>query len=254
MLRTSLCLLAVILYLIVFIPMLGILWLIGRKYPRFSDIVSLRMVQGIFKIILFLAGTRLTVIGRENIPEHEAVLYICNHNSIFDTVINYSLFPDVTGIVAKIEMARVPLLSIWMRRLHCLFLDRANLRQGVATINEATENVKAGISMCIFPEGTFSQGESELEMLPFHEGSFNVARRSGCKIVPIAITGSAEIFEKNYPHVKRRQVTVEYGEAIIPAELGKEERKRLGAYTREKIYEMLLDHKEYRSTGEIMAV
>ena len=254
MLRTILCLLAVILYLLVFIPMLGILWLIGKKYPRVSDIVSLRMVQGIFKIILFLAGTGLNVTGKENIPEHEAVLFICNHNSIFDTVINYSLFPDVTGIVAKIEMARVPLLSIWMRRLHCLFLDRANLRQGVATINEATENVKAGISMCIFPEGTFSQGESELDMLPFHEGSFNVARRSGCKIIPIAITGSADIFEKNYPRVKRRHVTVEYGEAIVPKELGKEERRRLGAYTREKIYEMLLDHKEYRSTGEIMAV
>ena len=73
MLRTILCLLAVILYLLVFIPMLGILWLIGKKYPRVSDIVSLRMVQGIFKIILFLAGTGLTVTGKENIPEHGAV-------------------------------------------------------------------------------------------------------------------------------------------------------------------------------------
>ena len=249
MLRTSLCLLAVILYLIVFIPMLGILWLIGRKYPRFSDIVSLRMVQGIFKIILFLAGTRLTVIGRENIPEHEAVLFICNHNSIFDTVINYSLFPDVTGIVAKIEMARVPLLSIWMRRLHCLFLDRANLRQGVATINEATENVKEGISMCIFPEGTFSQGESELDMLPFHEGSFNVARQSGCPIVPIAITGSADIYEKHTPYVRPAHVVVEYGEPIDPSKLGKDERKHLGAYTRTRILEMLTGDREYLQAG-----
>ena len=254
MIRTILCLLAVILYLILFIPILGILWLVGRKYPGFSDVVSLRMVQGIFKVVLFLAGTELTVIGKDNIPQNEAVLYICNHNSIFDTVINYSLFPDVTGIVAKIEMARVPLLSIWMRRLHCLFLDRANLRQGVAVISEAAKNVKSGISMCIFPEGTFSQGESELDMLPFHEGSLNVARRSGCKIIPIAITGSADIFEKNNKRVKRVHVTVEYGTAIIPEELDKEDRKHLGAYTRERIYEMLLGHREYLKTGERMAV
>lgn len=107
--------------------------------------------------------------------------------------------------------------------------------------------------MCIFPEGTFSQGESEPDMLPFHEGSFNVARRSGCKIIPIAMTGSADIFEKNYPRVKRKHVTVEYGEAIIPDELGKEERKRLGAYTRERIYEMLLKRRESFTDDERIA-
>ena len=244
MIRTVLCLLAVILYLILFIPVLGIEWLIGKKYPGFRDISSLRMVQGIFKIVLFFGGVKLTVVGKENIPQNEAVLYICNHNSIFDTVINYSLFPNVTGIVAKIEMARVPILSIWMRLLHCLFLDRSNLRQGVATINEAAENVKGGISMCIFPEGTFSQGESELDMLPFHEGSFNVARRTGCKIVPIAMTGTADIFEKQYPRVRPTHVMVMYGDAIDPAQLDRDEKKHLGAYTRERIYEMLLSERE----------
>lgn len=249
MIRTVLCILAVILYLILFIPVLIIEWLVGKRFPRFFDVLSLRMVQGIFKIILFLAGVNMTVIGRERIPRDKAVLYICNHNSIFDTVINYSLFPDVTGIVAKMEMAGIPLLSVWMKLLHCLFLDRTNMRQGVAVIKEATRNINNGISMCIFPEGTFSQGESELDMLPFHEGSFNVARQSGCPIVPIAITGSADIYEKHIPYVRPAHVVVEYGEPIDPSKLGKDERKHLGAYTRARILKMLTGDREYLQAG-----
>ena len=249
MIRTALCTLAVVLYLILFIPVLIAEWLFGKRFPEFFDVLSLRMVQGIFKIILVLAGVKMTVLGKERIPRDKAVLYICNHNSIFDTVINYSLFPDVTGIVAKMEMAGIPILSVWMKLLHCLFLDRTNMRQGVAVIKEATRNIDKGISMCIFPEGTFSQGESELDMLPFHEGSFNVARQSGCPIVPIAITGSADIYEKHTPYVRPAHVVVEYGEPIDPSKLGKDERKHLGAYTRTRILEMLTGDREYLQAG-----
>ena len=97
------------------------------------------------------------------------------------------LIPDVQsvpatergmGFFAKKEMEKVPLLSTWMKRLHCLFLDRNDLKQGLKTILTAIEKVKSGISICIFPEGTRNKNEDELDMLPFHEGSFKIAAKA----------------------------------------------------------------------------
>ena len=56
-----------------------------------------------------------------------------------------------------------------MKRLHCLFLDRKNPKEGLKTILQAIEDIKEGISICVFPEGTRNRGE-ELSMLPFRDG------------------------------------------------------------------------------------
>ena len=54
-----------------------------------------------------------------------------------------------------------------MKNLHCLFLDRSDLKAGMKTILAAIEEIKNGVSICIFPEGTRNKGKDELELLPF---------------------------------------------------------------------------------------
>lgn len=131
-------------------------------------------------MILFLAGTKLTVIGEENVPKDQPVLYIGNHRSYFDIVITYARCPRLTGYVAKSEMLKVPLLRTWMKRLYCLFLDRSDIKQGLQTILTGIAQIKDGVSMCIFPEGTRNTNASELDLLPFHEGSLKMAEKTGC--------------------------------------------------------------------------
>ena len=126
MIRLLLVALFLITFLILSIPIFFIEWLIGKKNPALRDISSLRIVQWAFKVILWLSGCRLTVIGEENVPKDEAVLYIGNHRGFFDIVATYARCPRLTGYMAKKEIERVPLLSVWMRLLHCLFLDRAS--------------------------------------------------------------------------------------------------------------------------------
>ena len=238
MIRLIFVALFVVLFLIIGIPVLGIEWLIGKVSKKTMDYSSLRLVQWAFKMIIKLAGIELTVIGEENIPEGP-VLYIGNHRSFFDILLTYVLCPDVTGYVAKKEMESIPLLSIWMRYLHCLFLDRKNIKEGMKTILLAIEEMKNGISICIFPEGTRNRNESELDLLPFHEGSFKIATKAGCPIVPIAIHNSAGIFEAQFPKMRPAKVIVEYGEPIYPDKLDKEEKRHIGAYTQNVILEML---------------
>ena len=230
-------------FLILGIPLLLIEWVIGKFNQKWKDNSSLRLVQGAFKLIMFMTGVKLTVIGEENVPKDTPVLYIGNHRSYFDILLTYSRCPIRTGYIAKKEMEKIPLLSTWMRYLHCLFLDRKDIKQGLKTILTAVDKVKSGISICIFPEGTRNRNKDELDMLPFHEGSFKIATKANCPIIPIAISNSANIFEAHFPKISPAKVVVEYGKPIYPDELSKEDKRHVGEYTQNVIREMLIKNK-----------
>lgn len=234
MIRT---LLVIIFVLIVFILSLiawPIEYLIGRFNPHARDISSLRIIQGVFKVILFLSGVRLTIKGRENILKNEAALYVGNHRGFFDTIVSYSLMPGITGFIAKKEMGKVPFVRIWMRFLHCLFLDRSNPREGLTTILKGIEELKNGVSIVIFPEGTRNKGEG---LMQFHGGSFKLADRSNCKIVPMAINNSDNVFENHFPAIKSTKMIIEFCKPIDVAAMDKEQRKALPNMTHDIILE-----------------
>ena len=213
-------------------------WILEKFNKRAADISSLRIVQWAFKVIIFLSGVKLTVIGEEHVPKDSAVLYIPNHSGIFDIILTYARCPGLTGYVAKDSLLKIPLLSHWMKRLHCLFLNRSDIKEGLKMILAGIDNIKNGISMCIFPEGTRNK-TPEQGMLPFKEGSLKMAEKTGCPIIPVAISNTAGIFENHLPWIKAQRITLQYGEPIRIQELDKEQKKFLGAYTRGKIQEML---------------
>ena len=225
-------------YLVLGIPVLFVLNLIGKveKWRYASDLAALRMVQWAFGVMIWIAGTKLTVIGEENVPKDQPVLYIPNHRGAFDILLLYSRIPGLTGFVAKDSINKAYLLRDWMKKLYCLFLNRDNPREGLKTILQGIEYVKKGVSICIFPEGTRNKGEGLLE---FKEGSMKIAEKTGCLIVPIALTNTAEIFDNHKPWIRPCKVVIEYGTPIDPKTLSKEDKKRMGAICREKIQEML---------------
>ena len=194
MIRFILVCIVVIGYLILSIPILLVEWIIGRFSPEKKDISSLRIIQAVFRFILKITGAKITVIGEENVPKDTPVLYIGNHRSYFDILLTYSRCPIRTGYIAKKEMEKIPLLSTWMRYLHCLFLDRKDIKQGLKTILTAVDKVKSGISICIFPEGTRSRMGNQL--LPFKGGTFKSAVRAKCPIVPCALIDSYKPFDE----------------------------------------------------------
>lgn len=237
MLRFIIIVIILGLYLLLGIPVLGIEWIIGRFQKEKEDYQCLRMVQAAFKLMLKVTGADITVIGEEHVPDGP-VLFIGNHRSYFDILLTYSRCRRLTGYVAKKEMLRYPLLCSWMKRLYCLFLDRENPREGLKTILEAIEYVKRGVSICIFPEGTRNEGE-ELSILPFHSGSFKIAEKSGCPIVPISMNNTAEIFENHFPRIKKTHVIIEYGQPIYMDQMEKEQKKNIAQYCQDLIQETI---------------
>ena len=93
MIRSLLIVILIVAFLILSIPILIVEWIIGKFNPYARDISSLRIVQFMFKLILFIAGTKVTVIGEDRIPKNTPVLYVGNHRSYFDILLTYSRCP-----------------------------------------------------------------------------------------------------------------------------------------------------------------
>lgn len=226
----------VVLFLVLSIPLM-----IYEKHHRKNneekaDMESLRIVQWALRCVGFLSGMKLTVKGQENIPKEEAVLFAANHNGIFDVVAAYPLMERRTGFVAKDVVEKVPLLSVWMKRLHCLFLDRHDPRAGMQMILDSITLIKSGISVFIFPEGTRSKDGKIGEFKP---GAVKMASKTGCAIIPVAITGTRECLEGRKFFRFRLPVSVTFGKPIYPKELEAEQQKFLAAYVQSKVEEML---------------
>lgn len=238
MIRLIITVIFVVFFLLFSYLLFPIEWVIGKINKKVKDYSSLRIVQWAFRVVLAISGTRLTIIGKENIPE-EATLFVGNHRSFFDIVILYTLCDRLTGFVAKNSLEKVPSLRVWMRYLYCLFLDRKDVKQGMKIILQAIDYVKQGVSIFIFPEGTRNNGE-ELSILPFKEGSFKIALKTGCPIVPVSINHSIDIFESHLPKIKKTHVVVEYGKPIYPKDLSKDEQKVIGATCRDMIQETII--------------
>jgi 1-acyl-sn-glycerol-3-phosphate acyltransferase len=237
MLRLILAGIFLLLFFIISIPLYLIEYIIGRFNRRTMVASSQTIVVGAFHILLFICGVKRTIIGLENIPKNEAVLYISNHRSYFDIPVAYSSVPTLTSFMAKKEIAKIPFLSYWMRFLQCLFLDREDIKQGLKTVLKGIDLVKSGYSVFISPEGTRSQTK---EMLPFKEGSFKIAEKTGCAIIPVAILNTDEVFENHVPRIRAAHVVLEYGKPIYPKDLSKEQQKFLGSHVQGIIRDMLI--------------
>ncbi len=233
----------VVILLLGFLAASSLPLLIGEKLLWKNDTkrrqeYCLKVVQSMFRLLLRVTGSTVIVKGRENIPD-QAVLYVGNHRSYFDILVGYVTVPGLTGFVAKREMLRYPVLRRWMQNVNCLFLDREDIKAGLKTILDGIEKIKKGVSIWIFPEGTRNTNYDVLDMLPFKEGSLKIAEKSGCPVVPVAITGTQEIFEQHIPFMRPSRVTIEFGEPFYIKDLTSEERKHVGAYTEKLIREML---------------
>jgi 1-acyl-sn-glycerol-3-phosphate acyltransferase len=166
---------------------------LGLKKPM--AVLMYRVAQFWAVLLIKCTGCPVTVTGRKNIPRKEGICFVSNHGSIFDIVLLLAYAGRPIGFVAKKELLWIPFLNMWILLIGGLFIDRGNIRKAVATINSGVKRIRAGDAMIIFPEGHRSKGQG---LLPFRSGAIKLATQSEAPIVPVAIAGSYDIFEKNY--------------------------------------------------------
>jgi 1-acyl-sn-glycerol-3-phosphate acyltransferase len=178
------------------------------------------------------AGISLNVRGRENLPEGTCV-FIANHQGYFDIPALIAAADRPIGFIAKKEILKHKYISYWMKKIHCVFIDRENVKESVKAINQGVEYLKAGHNMAIFPEGTRSKGGPVGE---FKKGSMKLATKSGVSIVPVAINGTYKAREANkHNAIKPAEVTVTICKPVVLSDLAKEEQSSLAEILRDTI-------------------
>lgn len=178
------------------------------------------------------SGADVKVYGEENVPKDVPVVFIANHQGNFDIPLLMSYISKPKGFIAKIETLKIPVLRTWMKYIHCVFMDRSNLRKSAAAIIEGVKIIKEGHSLVIFPEGTRSKGGPLGE---FKAGSFKLATKSKVPIVPITINGSYKLMEANGNKIKPATVELYIHPAIETSNLSKEEQEALPTVVKEII-------------------
>jgi 1-acyl-sn-glycerol-3-phosphate acyltransferase len=167
-------------------------------------------------------GVNITVIGKEKIPEG-ACLFVGNHQGYFDVPLVLSQIDKKIGFVAKKELEGIPILSKWMREIHCVFMDRSNPREAIKSINEGADYLKKGYSMAIFPEGTRSKSDVLGE---FKKGSMKLGLKAAVPIVPITVKNTYKVFEEK-KRIRKADVQLIIGNPIYINTLSKEDQNNL---------------------------
>lgn len=203
-----------------------------------SDAMADKYVPDWANKVMRMAGVTIETHGLENIPKDRACVFAANHRSYYDIPVMLTQLDKPHAMVAKKEINKIPLVRGWMQMLHCVFLDREDPRQAMKALHEATENLKKGYSVCIFPEGTRNKGE-EGTVQEFKSGAFRMASKAKAPVVPVAITGTRDICENHHMMMTPGHVVVRILPPIETENMTREELKALPEQVREVIYQNL---------------
>jgi 1-acyl-sn-glycerol-3-phosphate acyltransferase len=225
-LRTIITVPIALLGIIIFLPYHFYLKWLATKNQEKAYMKAYKLVRAFFGIVMFLAGCKRTVIGKENIPSDQPVLFVGNHRSYFDILTCHNAIGRPVAFMSKDSIRKkMKLVSLYMDDMGCTYLDRNDLKKGLETINQSAEVVKSGQSMMVFPEGTRNKGE---ELLPFKDGAYKIAQKAGCLIVPVSICGTEKVMEANKHYmIHKHKVVIEFCKPIDINGLKPKERKAL---------------------------
>jgi len=206
-----------ILVLILLIPYLFV------RITRKEELIE-RYVKWVVDIwannTLKAAGAKVKLYGVENIPTQKNLMFVSNHQGIFDIPLLLGYIPRLLGFIAKIEISRYPVLNVWMPLMHCIFMDRKDRRQSAIAIKKGIENIQNGRAMLIFPEGTRSKGS---KMAAFKRGSFKMGIKSKAVIVPVTVNNTFKMFEQNNKRIKPAVIELYIHQPIFTADICDEE-------------------------------
>ncbi|HKL47999.1 MAG TPA: lysophospholipid acyltransferase family protein, partial [Candidatus Izemoplasmatales bacterium] len=161
----------------------------------------------IMTVPLLATNTRINVIGLENLPKDPGFTIYSNHTSMMDiAVLMYKIYQYPVAFLAKKEVGKLFSIGKWTTSLGSVMLDRENTRKGAEAILDVIRNVKNGLTMVVFPEGTRSKEIGQL--LPFKPGSFKIALKSRVPLVPITIVKPLNFKKIKWPRPKRMTLVI----------------------------------------------
>jgi 1-acyl-sn-glycerol-3-phosphate acyltransferase len=134
----------------------------------------------------------LVFISHKNIYEQplnkeSSYIFIANHISYLDTPIIVKTFRQPIRPLAKVEMVKVPLFGFIYKKA-VVTVDRSSADNRLKSINILKSILRKGISVLVFPEGTFNTTHRPLK--EFYNGAFRIAIETKTPIKPVLFLDS----------------------------------------------------------------
>ncbi|MGD0680954.1 MAG: lysophospholipid acyltransferase family protein [Terracidiphilus sp.] len=135
-----------------------------------------------------VAGIRIKVEGREQVPSGRACIFMANHVSNLDAPALISRIPGRTSAFAKRAVFNMPIFGICLKLAEYIPVDRTgNKASAEASVTTATRLLAKGLHITTFIEGRRS---TDGRMQPFKKGPFYLAMQSGAPCIPVSIYGT----------------------------------------------------------------
>jgi len=182
--------------------------------------------------VLWAAGTPVRAEGLERIP-NRPVVYASNHSSMFDIWALAATLPGSVRMVAKQELAHIPLVGRAMVTAGHLTIDRAHPARALEAYRRAAEVIQGGTSAVVFPEGTRSRTG---ELLPFKNAPFGLAIAAQVPVVPVYVGNTFAIMPKGRFFLRPQPIRIAVGEPISTEGMSLERRQEL----RERVHAAIL--------------
>jgi len=187
----SLILITVIVILTIPTAIITIPWAIltGNVNPLYN--ASLAIVRIGYK----LCGIRIITQGLDNVPPHQACIFMANHVSNLDPPALLPRIPGRTSAFVKSSLMKVPIFGWGLKLGEFIPVSRdgsiTGAQQSVAAARRVLEK---GIHITTFVEGTRSKTG---RMLPFKKGPFYLAMETGAPCIPVSIYGTETMMAKH---------------------------------------------------------
>lgn len=178
---------------------------LNRQFP-------LMVARTVFAPVLMkIAGVKLTVTGKENVPKNEPVIFIANHCSHLDIGCLCAALPVNLHFMGKKELIFTPVVGWYMFVAGHIFIDRSNKKKAILSISKAAKKIAEGKSVVIFPEGTRSKTG---KLGTIKKGAFHLALQANVKIVPVTINGTFNVWKSGSFKITPNNVSVIIGNPI----------------------------------------
>ncbi len=180
----------------------------------------------------------IEVHGRENLPDKSGFMFFPNHQGLYDVLAIVEACPIPFSVVAKKEIKDIQFLKQVIACMKGYLMDRDDIRQSMKIIMDVTNEVKKGRNYVIFPEGTRSKEDNQVQS--FKAGSFKAATKAECPIVPVALINSFKPFDTNT--ISPVTVQVHFLPPLLYDEYKEMKTKEIADKVQKQIQQVILEH------------
>ncbi len=109
-------------------------------------------------------------------------IFVTNHISYLDAAIIPKAYRQPVRPLGKVEMSKVPVFGFIYRNA-IVTVDRSSPENRASSVRVLKSIISKGISVLVFPEGTFNMGTTPLK--DFYDGAFRVAIETQTPVKPV---------------------------------------------------------------------